>query len=243
MNGAAPQPAEAAPAVPESRTRRFVKEWVRPLLVIGLVLGAFRSAVADWNDVPTGSMKPTILEGDRIVVDRRAFALRVPFTTVELARWQKPKRGEIVVLQSPEDGKRLVKRVVGIPGDRIQLVGDRLVVNGEPLVYRPAPAALGEQLAEKDRIGAIVAEEKLDGAWHPVMIRPDRPAVRNFGPVVVPEGRYFLMGDNRDESYDSRFFGTVAEDRILGRARAIAGSLDIKGSWAPRWKRFFSPLG
>jgi signal peptidase I len=98
----------------------FWNEWIKALLIVLVVVGAFRSAVADWNDVPTGSMKPTILEGDRIVVNKLAYDLKVPFTRWGLARWGKPQRGDIVVLFSPADGQRLVKRVFGfVPGDRI----------------------------------------------------------------------------------------------------------------------------
>jgi len=89
-------------------------EWIKSLLIVVLVVGGFRSAIADWNDVPSGSMKPTILEGDRIVVNKLAYDLKVPFTKWRIARWTKPQRGDIVVLFSPADGKRLVKRVVGL---------------------------------------------------------------------------------------------------------------------------------
>src|SRR5262245_40087463 len=91
------------------------KEWVKPLMICGLLVGSIRSAVADWNDVPTGSMKPTILEGDRVVVNKLAYDLKVPFTTWHVAEWGNPQRGDIVVFFSPVDGTRLVKRVIGLP--------------------------------------------------------------------------------------------------------------------------------
>src|SRR4026208_1998709 len=97
-----------------TKLNRFWKEWMRPLLVILIITSSFRSALADWNDVPTGSMKPTIQEGDRVVVNKLAYALKVPFTMVRLWKWDDPHRGDIVVLFSPEDGVRLVKRVVGL---------------------------------------------------------------------------------------------------------------------------------
>src|SRR5438552_3031135 len=95
--------------------RKIWKEWARPFLIIIIIGTSLRSALADWNYVPTGSMKPTIMEGDRIFVNRVAYDLKVPFTTWHLAEWADPKRGEVVVLASPADGKRLVKRVVGEP--------------------------------------------------------------------------------------------------------------------------------
>src|SRR6185436_509188 len=114
------------------KSSRFWREWAKPLLTILLITSAFRSAIADWNDVPTGSMKPTILEGDRVFVNKLAFDLKVPFTTWRLATWGEPKRGDIVVLFSPHDGTRLVKRVVGLPGEIIEMRDNKLFVNGIP---------------------------------------------------------------------------------------------------------------
>src|SRR5207302_3032432 len=110
----------------------FWRQWVKPFAIVLLVLFGVRSAVADWNDVPTGSMKPTILEGDRIFVNKLAYDLKVPFLGWRLARWGGPERGEVIVFASPADGTRLVKRVVGVPGDRIEVADNRLWVNGRP---------------------------------------------------------------------------------------------------------------
>src|SRR5277367_4097672 len=118
----------------------FLKKEAKPLLIMVLVMLAFRSAIADWNDVPTGSMKPTILEGDRVFVNKIAYDLKVPFTTWHLAQWDNPVRGDIVVFFSPADGMRIVKRVIGLPGDRIELRNDEVFVNGEPLKYEPLSA-------------------------------------------------------------------------------------------------------
>ena len=104
---------------------------IKVFLVMILIISSLRSALADWNDVPTGSMKPTIQEGDRVVVNKLAYDLKVPFTMIELAKWGDPKRGDIVVLFSPEDGVRLVKRVVAVPGDRIEMRNEQLFVNGQ----------------------------------------------------------------------------------------------------------------
>src|SRR5260370_40860004 len=121
--------------------RAVVSRWwrkeIRPLLIIALVMFAIRSSLADWNDVPTGSMKPTILEGDRVFVNKLAYDLKVPFTTWHIAEWSNPQRGHIVVFFSPHDGKRLVKRVVALPGDTIELRNNALVLNGHPVEYTP----------------------------------------------------------------------------------------------------------
>src|SRR5437667_11789572 len=107
------------------------------MLIMALVLFAARSSFADWNKVPTGSMKPTILEGDRIFINKLAYDLKVPFTTWHIAEWSNPQRGDIVVFFSPHDGQRLVKRVIGLPGDTIELRNNALVINGDPVTYQP----------------------------------------------------------------------------------------------------------
>src|ERR1700728_265531 len=117
----------------ESKSRDWWKKvWreSKSLLLMLFILTAVRSAIADWNDVPTGSMNPTIVQGDRVFVNKLAYDLKVPFTTWHLAQWSNPKRGDIVVFYSPVDGTRLVKRVIGLPGDRIEQDNDHLLING-----------------------------------------------------------------------------------------------------------------
>lgn len=216
----------------------FWREWVRPMLVMGFVLGSFRSAVADWNDVPTGSMKPTILEGDRVFVNKLAYDLKVPFTTWRLATWSEPRRGDVVVFFSPHDEKRLVKRVVGLPGDRIEIRNRLVFVNGTA-VPQQRLAATGFDAAALD--GALPSTEDLAGRRHTVLANPRRPHGTSFGPVTVPDGSYLMMGDNRDNSFDSRFFGFVTRDRIVGEATGVALSIDWDRHRA-RWERFFTKL-
>lgn len=208
-----------------------------------LILLAVRSAIADWNDVPTGSMNPTIVQGDRVFVNKLAYDLKVPFTRWHLAQWSNPKRGDIVVFISPADGVRLVKRVVGLPGDTIEMVQDSLLINGRPLEYEALPSDIGRDVPpDKDGLREY-AEEKSGGMpSHPVTILPQRMALRTFGPVTVPAGKYFMMGDNRDNSNDSRFWGTLDRNQIVGRATAVVISLDHEHYFEPRWHRFFTRL-
>ena len=213
--------------------RHFWIEWLRPLAVVALVLGSFRSAVADWNDVPTGSMRPTVLEGERVFVNRVAYDLKVPFTTLRLARWSDPSRGDIVVLYSPHDGVRLLKRVVGVPGDRIELKDNRLIVNGTTALY--------DDTATRDR-AATVLRETVDRRAHLVAVSEGQTSSSTFGPVMVPTGQYVVMGDNRDNSFDSRFFGFVPRSEILGRATRIVASVDPERSFRPRFERFLKAL-
>lgn len=221
---------------------KFIRGWIGSLLVAFLIATSIKSAVADWYVVPTGSMKPTIVEGDRIFTNKLAYDLKLPYTTIHLASWDDPKRGDIVVFYSPTDGKRMVKRVVGIPGDVIAMRDNQLYINGERLDYQPIDQdryaqVMAEQLAESQ-----FYRESLPGKKHPVMMLPSRPARRSFKKIVVPEGHYYMMGDNRDNSADSRYFGFVSRKQILGRANAIVISLDIDNRYRPRWQRFFSKL-
>ena len=215
----------------------------RGLLLTILILTAVRSAIADWNDVPSGSMNPTIVEGDRVFVNKLAYDLKVPFTTWHIAQWSNPKRGDIVVFFSPADGIRLVKRVIGLPGDSIELVNDRLFVNGVPAAYEPLPDSVGRDVPATKIGPRFFANERAPNSpVHPVTILPRVPAKRSFGPIPVPEGHYFMMGDNRDNSNDSRFWGTVDRGQIVGRASMVMMSLDHQHYYAPRWHRFFTEL-
>lgn len=210
---------------------------IRVFVLMILIVSSLRSALADWNDVPTGSMKPTIQEGDRVVVNKLAYDLKIPFTTVNIVKWDDPKRGDIVVLFSPADGVRLVKRVVALPGDQLEMRDNQLFVNGQPARQSPIEVSQSEETGT-----AYVLDEDLFGHMHKMMITPDIPAHRSFGPVTVPPGHYFVLGDNRDNSNDSRFIGFIQRRRIVGKAVAVAFSLDRSNYFVPRWTRFFEGL-
>ena len=225
------------------RAHHLWRKEIRPLLVLAVIVFSIRSSLADWNDVPTGSMKPTILEGDRIFVNKLAYDLKVPFTTRHLAEWSNPRRGEIVVFYSPHDGKRLVKRVIGLPGDTLQLQDNALLVNSQRVEYKPIAEELLRDVTPLDRASHVFAAEELPGQTHAVAAYPAVQAMRNFGPVHVPDGYYFMMGDNRNDSVDSRYYGPVERKRIIGRATAVVLSFDHKNYWLPRWHRCFSSLG
>jgi len=222
--------------------QRLWRQWRVTVFVILFVVVPVKSSLADWNWVPTGSMNPTILEGDLIYVDKVAYDLRFPLTLHRLARWSEPQRGDVVVCLSPDDGTRLVKRLIAGPGDTVELRNNVLLLNGRPLAYGKAVADYAGQLPDDFARGCIVAMEDLGRTVHPVISIPGIRAMRDFGPVTVPEGCHFVMGDNRDMSRDSRFFGFVPRQAILGRARAVILSFDITDKYQPRIGRFLSRL-
>src|SRR6476660_6465034 len=209
-----------------TRAGKWWKQTVRPLLIVALIVFSIRSSLADWNDVPTGSMKPTILEGDRVYVNKLAYDLKVPFTTWHVAEWSNPQRGDIVVFYSPYDEKRLVKRVIGLPGDTIELRNDHLILNGQAVEYGSFESGVVADLPSKERSTMVFATEQLPGRDHAVATWPGVTARRDFGPITVPPGQYFMMGDNRDNSFDSRYYGSVDRKRIVGRATMAVLSFD-----------------
>ncbi len=211
---------------------KTVREHKGFFLFIALML-LFRSAIADWNDVPSGSMEPTILAGDRIFVNKLAYDVRVPLTHISLARLADPQRGDIVIFDSRAADKRLVKRVIGVPGDVVEMREGRLIVNGTPAEYSDA----------RTEDEALITLEEIGAEAHRVRLEPMRPRrADSFGPVHVPDEHYLVLGDNRDNSADSRFYGFVPRREIVGRTRTVVVSLDRDRYFLPRSDRFFDSL-
>ena len=193
----------------------------------------FRSALADWNVVPTGSMKPTILEGDRILVNKLAYDLKIPLTHVSIYQFGDPKRGDIVIFDSKLADTRLVKRVIGLPGDIVEMRDNRLVINGIEAGYSNV-----EHAAD-----AILAIESYPGMSHRIELSQAGPGrLSSFQPVNVPEGHYLVLGDNRDNSADSRVYGFIPRDEIIGNAKTVVLSLNYDHYYVPRADRFFHAL-
>ena len=233
--------AKAASRAARTPAQRFLREWVLPIGVVMAIMAPIRSVVADWNDVPSGSMRPTILEGDRIYVNKLAFGLRLPFTNTYLARWDEPRRGDIATFASPADGIRLVKRVIGVPGDTIELRNNTLFVNGAE-ARTSITSTSTQPIPGRAAVSATLARENLSGVDHAIEIIPGLASRSTFGPITVPAGKYFMMGDNRDMSNDSRYIGSVPIESFYGRCSGVALSLDPDSSYWPRWGRWFSAL-
>lgn len=223
-----------------NRIRKLWRSWW-PSLALAVVVLSFRSAVADWYDVPTGSMQPTIYVGDRILVDKTAYDWRLPLLGA-VAHRADPARGDIVTFPSPADGTRLVKRIVAVPGDVVGMTDGRLHLNGLPAACTPLAADPAWPLPPDDDDPVRLLEEDLDGVRHAVMLTPDRRRRGDWGPLRIPAGKYLMIGDNRDNSADSRWFGLVDRAAIEGRAHHVALSLDRDRGWRPRWGRFLLSL-
>lgn len=224
------------------RAARYLwREWIKPAASVAIIVFPLKSALADWNWVPTGSMKPTILEGDLVFVNKLAYDLKVPFTLQRLAGWDNPARGDIVVFFSPYDGTRLVKRVVAVPGDTIELRNNVLLLNGKAMAYESVNAqAYAKEIYEDAR--AVLAIEQGGGPSHLVMALPSRRAARTFDAITVPPGKYFMLGDSRDNSFDSRYWGFVERKQIVGKANRVLLSFDKNHHYVPRLGRTFSSL-
>ncbi len=221
-----------------------MKNWLRGnqgFIVFILLFGLFRTAMADWNPIPSSSMHPNLLEGDVVLVNRLAYDLKIPLTDIIVARLGEPKRGDIVTFSSPRDGTRLIKRIIALPGDRIEMRDKRLIINGQGASYQAQDAVL-EALGNDMALPAMRLEEKLNGERHTVQWLDGVEHGANFGPVTVPAGSFLMLGDNRDNSADSRYIGFVPRPLLIGRAERILVSAAITDNWMPRIERFGKKL-
>ncbi|MDQ1920720.1 signal peptidase I [Massilia pseudoviolaceinigra] len=216
--------------------KKLVRENKGWLLFL-LLFGVFRTAIADWNPIPSGSMRPNLLEGDVVFVNRLAYNVKIPLTDVVLARVGEPQRGDVVTFSSPTDGTRLIKRLVALPGDIVEMRDEQLIINGRSASYAAAGTAM-EPLADAAPIAVRRIDETFDGHRRRIQVIPELMALRNFGPVAVPRDQFMMLGDNRDRSADSRMVGMVPRHLLIGRAERILASADIDGNWMPRMERF-----
>nr|WP_277624164.1 signal peptidase I [Undibacterium sp. TS12] len=199
-----------------------------------------RSALADYYTVPTSSMYPTLLEGDRVICDRLAYDVKLPFTDVILKHMADPQRGDVVTFTSPEDGVRLIKRLVALPGDVVEMREEKLYINGQAATYEPLRPRSDDHLTPRHEYAGrqLVYKESLGSLQHEMIVMPEREALRSFGPVHVPEGEYLMLGDNRDNSKDSRYIGLVKRELITGQVRRLMYSLNGDQYYKPRFDRF-----
>lgn len=221
--------------------KKLIRENKRFLMFL-LLFGVFRTAVADWNPVPSGSMRPNLLEGDVVFVNRLAYNMKVPLTDIVLARLGEPERGDIVTFSSPKDSTRLIKRVIALPGDVVEMRNERLVINGKAAGLALTGTVPEQVGGSATYTNALRLSETISGKQRPILVMPQVAAMRNFGPVTVPADQFMMLGDNRDNSADSRFIGFVPRELLIGRAERVLVSADIKGNWMPRGSRFLMAL-
>lgn len=186
----------------------------------------FRTAIADWSPVPSSSMEPTIYPGDVLLIDKTRLGPALPFSSGRLFGIDQPQRGDIITFRSPVETSTLVKRVIGLPGDRIRTDGLRVIINGEPL-----PLALATVI---DTAGVVTGRETINGAEHGVQFDTRRDVPQLKAEVIVPADSYFVMGDFRNNSLDSRFFGFVPQGNVIGRTSRIAVSVAGERSLSQR---------
>ena len=198
----------------KSKTREYVESMLWAI-VLALII---RTGIVQSFKIPSGSMENTLVIGDCLLVNKFVYGIKVPFTDLALPKIRNPQRGDVVVFKYPEDrSKDFIKRLIGVPGDVIQVRNKLVYVNGA-LYHNPHEV-------HKD-----------------ARIMPREASPRdNFGPVRVPANSYFMMGDNRDNSYDSRFWGVVPQTDVVGKAFIKYWSWD-QSRWLPRWQRIGRPI-
>jgi signal peptidase I len=212
------QPAGSAP--PEKEP--LLVEYARSFFPIVLIVLLLRSFLVEPFRIPSGSMMPTLLVGDFILVNKFTYGLRLPVLHTKIVELGNPQRGDIVVFRFPKDPTvDYIKRIVGLPGDHVAYYHKQISLNGEPVKQ----TRLGDYEGSGVWGAEALMNEDLGAANHDILVRKGEPSAKE-GEFTVPEGHYFVMGDNRDNSNDSRFWGAVPEGNLVGKAFFIWMSWD-----------------
>jgi len=194
----------------------IVVEYARSFFPILLIVFLLRSFLSEPFRIPSASMMPTLLIGDFLLVNKFTYGIRLPVINKKIIELDEPHRGDIVVFRFPKDPTvDYIKRVVGLPGDKVAYYNKKLYINDKPV--NQASLGIYQGVGQgQDMTGNAHFEENLTGVEHSILIRNDAPTVE--GTYVIPAGNYFVMGDNRDNSNDSRYWGTVPEENLVGKA-------------------------
>jgi signal peptidase I len=224
-----------------------VREYSESIVVAVAIALLLRAFVIEAFQIPSGSMIPTLEIGDHIFVSKFAYGIGIPFTEKKILPWHAPQRGDVIVFKYPLDTSTdYIKRVVGLPGDKVEVRHNEIFINGNPMPRELVNA----HFPHRDGIRGVgeLWLEHLDGHAHNSLHQSDH--MTEFGPVQIPARNVFVMGDNRDNSNDSRVWGTVRYELIKGKALIVWWSRDPeRGGWSPsgvadwfasiRWRRFF----
>lgn len=221
------------------RRKRKLNNYKQPLIVeharsfffVLLFVWVVRSFIVQPYRVPTGSLQPTVRPGDFLLVNQFAYGLRFPVTNAKMISTSEPKRGDLVLFYYPRDPSIIfVKRLIGLPGDHIEYRDKVLYINGKEMPQKDIGTAIDDEpatnLTPEEHIPVLVKEEDLDGVKHQIFINENRPVWAGNFSVDVPPGHYFMVGDNRDNSGDSRAWGFVSEDMLIGKPFGIWMSWD-----------------
>jgi signal peptidase I len=236
-------PTEGAPST-TSYKEPVIVEYARSFFPVILVVLLLRSFLVEPFRIPSGSMMPTLLVGDFILVNKFAYGLRWPVLNSKFIKIGEPKRGDVVVFRFPQEPSvDYIKRVIGVPGDQIYYRNKTIYVNGEAIPHVPMGEYVGVG-AGAGQTGYEEAVEDLGDVKHDILLNamaPDLPPgcqVLAYGPRIVPPGSYFVMGDNRDNSNDSRCWGFVPEENLVGKAFVIWMNWDSQRAGFPvDWSR------
>jgi signal peptidase I len=192
--------------------KRIIKEYIEPIVIAVLIALFIRAFIVQAFKIPSSSMEPTLLVGDHLLVNKFIYGVRIPYTNIKFFQYNKPKRGDIIVFIFPKDrSKDFIKRVIGTEGEKVAIIHNKIYIN----------------------------DKMIDDLWGHFTIT--RPSIEEYGPVKVPEGFLFVMGDNRDNSQDSRFWGFVNINDVKGKAFIVYFSWDSNAQKLLnmiRWTRF-----
>ena len=217
-------------------------EYARSFFWVLFVVLMIRSFLFEGFRIPSGSLKPTLLVGDFIAVNKFTYGLRLPVLHTKIVEMNEPKIGDIVVFRSVNDATLdLVKRIVAVPGDRISYINKVLYINGKEMPQKFVQNARDQNEGSEGSWPVMEEKETLNGIDHDIFVRPDMNISGDFENIVVPKDSFFGMGDNRDNSSDSRFWGFIPEQNIIGRAQYIVLSWDSQANMF-RGHRFFKSI-
>jgi signal peptidase I len=252
----------AAGREPAQQTMPVTVDYARSFFPVAVIVLLVRAFIFEPFRIPSDSMMPTLLDGDFIVVNKFAYGLRLPVLGTKVLNIGEPQRGDVVVFHYPPDPSvNYIKRAVGLPGDRVRIVSDQLIINGQPVPLqndgryddgcyhnmRLSTEILGKHTHQTlscltpEDLGAPpgpTCNRRLERNY--VCVEPAVPGERDrsdAGEVIVPPGNYLMIGDNRDNSSDGRYWGFVPEDHLVGKATRIWFNVDLQRSGGPNWSR------